>query len=186
MIEEEIAFNDSPQEILNILLKDGSIDDSDKKGYKINYLGENNKSYFACLSNSLSKDVIDLEEIQSHLKNAEDTRNYILYIKYKDIYIGGLSILDFKSKEGFGFYKYLNNPEPRFYLGQWEENEKSGIGFLKFNNNHFYFGNFKNNQMNEYGLYYNKKDGNFFYGLFNNGKFNKGFYCSLIKDIYII
>ena len=185
MIEEEdIIFSESPQEILNILLQEGSIDESDQKHYKINYFGEKNESYFKSISDNISEKNKDIEEMKSHLDKIENKKNYYLYIKYKDIYIGGLSIFDCQSKEGFGFYKYLNNPEPSFYLGQWEKNVKSGIGFLKIDNNHFYFGHFKGNQMNDYGLYYNKKNDIFYYGKFNNGIFLEGLYCNLSKDIY--
>ena len=184
--EEDIVFNENHEEILNILLKEGTIDESDKKHYKINYFGEKNESYFKSISNNYSEENDDIEEMKSHLKNKEDRRNYFIYIKYKEIYIGGLSIFDFKSKEDFGLYKYLKNPDPSFYLGQWKNNQKSGIGFLKIDNNHFYFGNFKDNQMNGYGIYYNKSNDNFYYGEFNNGIFIEGLYCNLNKDIYYI
>ncbi len=54
MIEEEdIIFSESPQEILNILLQEGSIDESDQKHYKINYFGEKNESYFKSISDNI-------------------------------------------------------------------------------------------------------------------------------------
>ena len=136
------------------------------------------------ISKNFPIDGNNINEIQSHLNNTQDTRNYILYIKYKDIYIGGLSIFDFQSKEGFGLYKYINSEENAFYLGQWELNQKSGKGFLKMDNNHLYIGNFKNNQMDGEGLYHNRSTNNFYFGSFNNGVFKKGLYCNLLKDIY--
>ena len=48
-------------------------------------------------------------------------------------------------------------------------------------NNHLYFGKFKENQLNEDGLYFNKDDGNYFYGIFNRGKFEHGLYSNLNK-----
>ncbi len=186
MKEEEIIINENFKDLLNNLLKEGLIDEFESKGYKIIYFGEKSSSYFESLINNYPINENSIEEIQSHLDDTNDTRNYILYIKYKDIYIGGLSIFDFQSKEGFGLYKYPNNPDKSFYLGQWEENQKSGKGFLKIDNNHLYLGNFKNNQMHGDGLYYNKKNGNYFYGLFNNGMFEKGLYCNLLKDIFYI
>ena len=184
MIEEEIIFEEKPQELLQILSKEGSIDEFDMKGYKINYFGEKTPSYFEYLSKNFP--IEDLDNIYIYLNSNEDTRNYILYIKYKDIYIGGLSIFDFKSKEGFGMYKYLNLPGNPFYFGQWEADEKSGIGFLRINQNHLYVGNFKDNQMEGDGLYYNKQNGNYYFGLFNNCNFKNGIYANLIKDIYYI
>ena len=183
--DENILFDEKPQELLKLLMKDGSIDEFDKKGYKINYYGENEStSYLESISKNFPIDERSISEIQSHLNNMEDTRNYILYIKYKNIYIGGLSIFDFQSKEGFGFYKYLNIKENAFYLGQWEENQKSGKGFLKIDNNHLYIGNFKNNQINGEGLYHNRKNNNYYFGSFNNGIFKKGLFFNLKKDIY--
>ena len=186
MVEEQkIIFDEKPQDLLKFLMEEGSIDEFDKKGYKINYFGENeSSSYLESISKNFPIDGNNINEIQSHLNNTQDTRNYILYIKYKDIYIGGLSIFDFQSKEGFGLYKYINSEENAFYLGQWELNQKSGKGFLKMDNNHLYIGNFKNNQMDGEGLYHNRSTNNFYFGSFNNGVFKKGLYCNLLKDIY--
>ena len=186
MVEEQkIIFDEKPQDLLKFLMEEGSIDEFDKKGYKINYFGENeSSSYLESISKNFPIDGNNINEIQSHLNNTQDTRNYILYIKYKDIYIGGLSIFDFQSKEGFGLYKYINSEENAFYLGQWELNQKSGKGFLKMDNNHLYIGNFKNNQRDGEGLYHNRSTNNFYFGSFNNGVFKKGLYCNLLKDIY--
>ena len=183
--EQKIIFDEKPQDLLKLLIEEGSIDELDIKGYKINYLGENeSSSYLESISKNFPIDENNINKIQSHLENAEDTRNYILYIKYKDIYIGGLSIFDFQSKEGFGLYKYLNSEDNAFYLGQWELNQKSGKGFLKMDNNHLYIGNFKNNQMDGEGLYHNRNTNNYYFGSFNNGAFKKGLFCNLLKDIY--
>ena len=184
MIEEEIIFEEKPQELLEILSKEGSIDESDKKGYKINYFGEKTPAYFEYLIKNYPLE--NLDSIYLYLNSTEDTRNFFLYIKYKDIYIGGVSIFDFQSKEGFGMYKYLNLPGNPFYLGQWDADVKSGIGFLRMDKNHFYLGNFNNNQMEGEGIYYNKQNCNYFYGNFNNGNFKNGIYTNLKKDIYYI
>ena len=186
MFEEDIELNENPQDLLPILLKENSIDEFDQKGYKIIYFGEKSSSYLDSLLIHYPIDETNIDEVQSHLNNIEDTRNYILYMKYKNIYIGGLSIFDFQSKEGFGLYKYPNSPDKSFYLGQWEENIKNGKGFLKIDKNHLYIGTFKNNQMEGEGLYYNKKNGNYYYGLFSYGVFKKGLYCNLLKDIFYI
>lgn len=185
--EQEISFDEEPQELIKILIQEGYIDQFDKKGYKINFFGERKSSeYLESLSSNYPIDENNIPEIQSHLESTEDTRNYILYIKYKNIYIGGLSIFDFQSKEGFGLYKYLNNPDNAFYLGQWEENQKSGKGFLKIDKNHLYIGNFVNNQMDGEGLYHNKQNNNYYFGSFNSSIFKKGLYCNIVKDIYYI
>ena len=188
MIEEQdIIFDESPKDLIKILIKEGSIDESDQKDYKIIYFGERDPpEYLESLLNNFPIDEDNLKEIQSHLKNVEDSRNYILYIKYKNMYIGGLSILDFQSKEGFGLYKYLKSPDNAFYLGQWSMNVKSGIGFLKIDKNHLYIGNFNNNQMEGEGFYHNKQNDNYYFGLFSNNIFKKGLYCNLQKDIYYI
>lgn len=190
MIKEEgIELTENPQEFLNMLFKDGSIDDSDGRDFKINYFGEKSESYFDSLSKNFpieENDETKINELFSHLSDADDTRNFNLYIKYKDIYIGGLSILDFKSRVDFGLNKYLDRSEPSFYYGQWEHNRKSGIGFLKIDNNNFYIGNFSNNQMNGEGLYYNKSNSNYYLGDFKNGKFKKGIYWNLENDLYYI
>ena len=185
--EESIKFDEKPQDLLKLLKAQGSIDELDKKGYKIIYFGENeSSSYLESITQYFPINENNISEIQSHLNNTQDTRNYILYIKYKDIYIGGLSIFDFQSKEGFGLYKYLNCEDNAFYLGQWEENKKSGKGFLKMDNNHLYIGNFKNNQINGEGLYYNRKTNNYYFGSFNNGVFKKGLFFNLSKDLYYL
>ena len=187
--EEQIELNKNPKDFLSILLKEGSIDDSDGKNFKINYLGEQSQSYFDSLSNNFpiaDNEENKMNELYSHLKDKDDTRNFTLYIKYKDIYIGGISILDFKSREDFGLNKYLDKSEPSFYYGQWEHNRKSGIGFLKIDNSHFYIGNFSNNQLNGEGLYYNKSNNNYYLGDFKNGQFKKGIYWNLENDLYYI
>ena len=190
MIKEEgIELTGNPQDLLNKLFKDGSIDNSNDRNFKINYFGENSQDYFDSLSNNFpikDNEENKINELYSHLKDTDDTRNFTLYIKYKDIYIGGLSILDFKSREDFGLNKYLDKSEPSFYYGQWKNNMKSGIGFLKIDNNHFYIGNFLNNQFNGEGLYYNKDNSNYYLGEFKNGHFKKGIYWNLENELYYI
>ena len=190
MIKEEgIKLNKNPKDFFDILLKDGFIDNSDGNNFKINYFGEHSQSYFDSLSNNFpieDNEENKINELYSHLKDKDDTRNFTLYIKYKDIYIGGLSILDFKSREDFGLNKYLDKSEPSFYYGQWKNNRKSGIGFLKIDNSHFYIGNFSNNQLNGEGLYYNKNNNNYYFGDFKNGHFKKGIYWNLENDLYYI
>ena len=184
MLEDDILLNENPLDLLKTLFKDGIIDELNEGNYKINYFGEKSEKYLESLIKYYQINDNNIEKVKNILKNKEDERNYIIYIKYKDIYIGGLSIFDFKSREGFGLNKYLDNKESPFYIGEWKENQKNGIGFLKIDDNHLYFGNFKENQLNDNGLYLNKDSENFFYGLFNNGDFKQGLYINLNKDIY--
>ena len=187
MLEEEIVLKENPVDLLKLLFKDGVVDEFHEKYYKINYFGEKNQKYLESLIKNYPIDDSSIfENVQQHLTKQTDERNYIIYIKYKNIYIGGLSIFDFESREGFGLNKYINNKEQSFYIGQWEDNKKNGIGFLKIDNNHLYFGKFKDNQLNEDGLYFNKGNGNYFYGIFNNGKFERGLFNNLKKDVYYI
>ena len=163
MLEDDILLNENPLDLLKTLFKDGIIDELNEGNYKINYFGEKSEKYLESLIKYYQINDNNIEKVKNILKNKEDERNYIIYIKYKDIYIGGLSIFDFKSREGFGLNKYLDNKESPFYIGEWKENQKNGIGFLK---------------------YLNKDSENFFYGLFNNGDFKQGLYINLNKDIY--
>ena len=184
MIEENILLEDNLLEILKLLFKDGVINELNEKNYKINYFGEKSQEYLESIIKNFPVDDNNIEKVKSNLNNPKDERNYIIYIKFKNIYIGGLSIFDFKSRVGFGLNKYIIKNDKSFYIGRWEENKKCGIGFLKIDNNHLYFGKFKENQINEDGMYYNKGNENFFYGLFNEGEFKKGLYINLTEDIY--
>jgi len=182
--EDEIDISD-PKNLLKILLKKDSIGEYHKNEFSIKYLGEKSSPYFNFLINNFPLKDNKIDEIKSFLNNKEDIRNYIVLIKYKDIYNGGLSILDFKSRIRFGLNIYLNNIESTFYFGQWKNNQKSGIGFIKTENS-LYIGNFLNNQISGYGLLYNKETGNYYYGQFSKGIFQKGFNCNFTKDIYYI
>ena len=181
MYDEDILINENRLDLLKLLFIDGVIDELNDKCYKINYFGEKNKDYLESLIQNYPIDESNIVNIQNILKNQEDERNYYIYIKYKNLYIGGLSIFDFQSREGFGLNKYLNKDDESFYIGQWEANEKNGIGFLKIDENHLYFGKFKENQINGEGLFFNKENGNYFFGLFNKGEIMKGLYINLKK-----
>ena len=183
--EDEIEISDNPKDLLKILLKKDSIGEYHKSGFSIKYLGEKSSPYFNFLINNFPLNENKIDEIKSFLNNKEDIKNYIVLTKYKDIYNGGLSIFDFKSRTRFGLNIYSNNSELTFYFGQWKNNQKSGIGFIK-TNNYLYIGNFLNNQINGCGILYIKETGNYCYGQFNKGIFQKGFYCNFTKDIYYI
>ena len=167
MIENDISLEENPVDLLKILFKNSVLDELNEKNYKINYFGENSNEYLESLIEYFNSDK-NMQIIKNTSINHSDERNYIIYIKYKNIYIVGISILDFKSREGFGLNKYINDKEQTFYLGQWKKNKKWGIGFLKLDKDHLYFGNFIENQMYGDGLYFNKDNKNIFFGLFNS------------------
>ncbi len=185
MIENDISLEENPTDLLKILFKNSVLDELNEKNYKINYFGENSNEYLESLIEYFNSDK-NMQIIKNTSINHSDERNYIIYIKYKNIYIGGISILDFKSREGFGLNKYINDKEQTFYLGQWKKNKKWGIGFLKLDKDHLYFGNFIENQMYGDGLYFNKYNENIFFGLFNVDEIKQGFYYNLNKNIYYI
>ena len=185
MIENDLILEENPVDLLKILFKNSVLDELNEKNYKINYFGENSNEYLESLIEYFNSDK-NMQIIKNTSINHSDERNYIIYIKYKNIYIGGISILDFKSREGFGLNKYINDKEQTFYLGQWKKNKKWGIGFLKLDKDHLYFGNFIENQMYGDGLYFNKDNENIFFGLFNVDEIKQGFYYNLNKNIYYI
>ena len=109
-----------------------------------------------------------------------DDKQQFLVGKYKDIYIGCLSINKPDSREKFGLNKYYND---YFYFGQWNKNQKNGIGFLKINDNILYLGEFLNNQLNGFGMLYYKDTGCLYYGGFNDGEIDKGIYYDIKKSL---
>ena len=107
--------------------------------------------------------------------------NSLLFINYKDIYIGGVSLLNINIRQKFGLNKYSNES---FYLGQWENNIKEGIGFLKINNGIVYMGNFSKNQISGYGMLYYKENGVLYIGDFLEGKFIEGICFNKNNDTF--
>ena len=98
-------------------------------------------------------------------------KNSLLFINYKDIYIGGVNLLNMNFREKFGLNKYSQNS---FYLGQWKNNTKDGIGFLKVNEEIEYMGNFNKNQIDGYGMLFYKENSVLYIGNFFEGKFKEG------------
>lgn len=101
----------------------------------------------------------------------KDLLNSLIFINYKEIYIGGVSLLDITQRENFGLNKYS---EKSFYLGQWKNNAKHGTGFLKINDNIMYLGSFVKNQINGFGMLFYKEEEILYFGNFIEGKFNDG------------
>lgn len=143
--EQKIKINNTEEVLQNIKSNGKYINENDK--IEIEFYGDKN-----------------------NLKN--DSNNYLL-CKYKNIYIGIISLSDSFSREKFGLNKYVKDI---FYLGQWKENLKEGIGFLKVKNDIIYLGQFSKNQFNGFGMA-NFKSKDFFYlGNFNNGDMDSGIY----------
>lgn len=76
--------------------------------------------------------------MEIELDDDNKINNYLIG-KYKNIYIGGLSIFNPSLREKFGLNKYFNDT---FYLGQWKNNLKEGVGFLKVKDDISYLGQF--------------------------------------------
>lgn len=131
---------------------------------------------------SSHKDPIQIEDIiinyfgdRNKLKNIElnEFKRELLFINYKDLYIGGVSLGDITQREKFGLNKYS---EKSFYLGQWQNNLKHGTGFLKINDNIMYIGSFSRNQINGFGMLFYKEEQQLYFGNFIEGKFIDGLY----------
>ena len=123
--------------------------------------------------------LINLENKENLSKNDENSK--YLVGKYNDIYIGCLSINDLSSREKFGLNRYFKDI---FYIGQWKENQKEGILFLKLKENIFYIGNFSKNQFNGFGMLLYKDLGYLYLGKFNNGQMDKGVYYNYEKSVF--
>lgn len=119
-------------------------------------------------------------EVSSTKVIDKDKMNFLVG-KYKDNYIGCLSIKNPESREIFGLNKYIND---LFYIGQWNKNKKEGIGFLKIKENILYLGHFSNNQINGFGMLYYRDKGYFYYGTFIEGQMDKGLYYNKEKSLF--
>jgi len=113
------------------------------------------------------KDILDKKDTN------EIKHNNYLVGKYKKIYIGCLSLNKPFSREKFGLNKYFKDI---FYLGQWKENLKDGIGFLKVKNEILYLGEFSKNQFNGFGILNYKLNDISFMGNFIDGMMDSGIY----------
>ena len=165
--EQEIYFNQQPEEIFKNIYKNGSYKEND---ILISYFG--NKNYIP-----LNED----DKFGQKKEEEDNEENNYLFIEYKNIYIGGLSINNIFNREKFGLNIYSNES---FYIGRWESNMKEGIGFLKINENLMYIGNFNSNQFNGFGILYDKIRNNFFLGQFNNGEYVEGIFYNIENEYF--
>lgn len=189
IIEQELSLQKKPSEIFELLFQQNESPFEIENGITILYIGNKDNKYINQLyvllknneisHNSNKKIYINFLE-QKEVQNENNTNNLFL-IKYKNDYIGGISI-NFNLREGFGLNKYINNSS--FYLGQWKDNMKEGTGFLKIDNETLYIGSFHLNQFDGFGILYYKFYNIIYLGEFDNGSFNKGIYCNIDKDIY--
>ena len=113
----------------------------------------------------------DKEFLANIENNNKNKLNNYLVGKYKNIYIGCLSLTQPFTREKFGLNKYFKDT---FYLGQWKENLKDGIGLLKVKDDIVYIGNFVKNQFNGFGILNNKINDFFYFGNFIDGIMDKG------------
>ena len=161
--EQQLKYEFNSEEILNQISKDGKyIEKNDI--IQINYFGD-------------KKDLNNKENTENQNK---DKNNYLVG-KYKDIYIGCLSINNPESREKFGLNKYIND---LFYIGQWNNNKKEGIGFLKIKENILYLGQFSNNQLNGFGMLLYRDKGYFYFGTFVEGQMDKGIFYDNEKSLF--
>jgi hypothetical protein len=181
--EQEFSFEKNTNDILKKLYETGVYEESDKAIIK--YYGNKNKIPLEEEGNKSEKSSENGE--YNNIINPEEGRN-TLVINFNNIYIGGISINDIFKRENFGLNIYS---EDSFYIGRWKENMKQGIGFLKINENLMYAGNFSYNQINGFGILYNKLKQTLIFGEFNNGELSEGvfyniengyFYRGKIKD----
>ena len=158
--EQNLKYNIDSEEILKELSEGGKWNDINGN-IELNFYG-------------------DKETLKNRQTKSEERINYIVG-KYKDYYIGCLSINKLESREKFGLNKYFKD---LFYVGQWKENKKEGIGFLKMKENILYLGEFSNNQMNGFGMLYYKDLKYFYFGTFTNGQMDNGIYYNAQKLLF--
>ena len=124
----------------------------------------------------------DRKDLKKLLNSKEKNlfKDSLLFINFKDIYIGGVRLLNLNIREKFGLNKYSKDS---FYLGQWKNNIKEGIGFLKINEGIVYMGNFSKNQINGYGMLFYKENSVLYIGSYSEGEFTEGIIYNKKNDI---
>ena len=195
IVEYEFEFQKKPIEIFDSLKGENKKPIEIETNISMVYIGKDSEDITTQIENALITNETSNNKIltinfpreknenkeNEEEEEEEDNKNILFLIEYKNIYIGGIS-LNFKFREGFGINKYENSS--LFYIGQWKNNMKEGIGFLKIDENRLYIGSFHNNQFQGLGLLYHKKDKKFYFGEFENGKFSEGIYCDFNRELY--
>ncbi len=186
LLEQEFIYQKKPCEIFNSLNIQKEEPTEIEKDILMLYIGSKNNEFISQVNNILKDNDIsnnqNINFIQEQAgENEENKKNNLFLVKYKNIYIGGISI-NLKMREGFGLNKYENSSS--FYLGQWKNNMKEGTGFLKIDDNKLYIGSFHHNQFEGFGIIYYKLNDTFYFGEFKNGVFSQGIYCNINKELY--
>lgn len=196
IIEEEFQLNKKPISIFESLIQQENSTINLENDISITYSESKNIEMISAIKNLLIQSETDKnidfnsflnpkdekeKENDSNSQSEENYPNNLFSIKYKDIYIGGISP-NFHFRDGFGLNKYKEDQV--FYLGQWKNNLKEGIGYLKIDDNTFYVGYFHQNQFSGEGIIYLKSKNILFLGKMFNGAFDEGFYLDIDNDIY--
>ena len=180
--EQELVFPNTTFENLESIFQDDTIKDKSKTDIHVHYTGDKNEKLYSEILNKSKNPNNEQTDYEENTKNiSNNPYNYFLFIKYKDIYIGSVSIFNFNIRQGFGLNKYSENS---FYLGQWKNNMKEGIGFLKIDISKMYVGSFHENQFDGFGILYYKHKDLMYFGEFNNGAFDNGIYCNYTKGLF--
>ena len=193
LIEHEFEFNKNQIDIFESLIIPNKKSIRIEKDISMIYIGSKTNDFIIQIKHILKNNKIQNNKIlninintenkkeEKEYEEEEKNKNILFLIQYRNIYIGGIS-LDFKSREGFGINKYENSSS--FYLGQWKNNMKEGIGFLKIDENTLYIGSFHLNQFEGFGILYYKSHNIFYLGEFKNGTFIEGIFCNVSKELY--
>ena len=175
--QQKLSFKEKPNNILKEILEKGIFEEPHNPNIIIKYYGNKNQ-----IPINISKKKNNIQEKNDDNQlNDDDPRNSLLFIKYENIYIGAVSIKDISQRENFGLNIFS---EQSFYIGQWKDNMKEGIGFLKIDENLMYIGNFGNNQFDGFGILYNKINGDYFFGDFNQGGYEGGIIYNEINEYF--
>ena len=190
IIEDEFSLDIKPVTIFESLLQQENLTIELENDISITYSGKKDDEITSKIKNLLMQYENDknidfnsiLEQIELNKENNENDlnnenendfnnendefkKNNLFSIKYKDIYIGGVSP-NFQMREGFGLNKY--NEDHTFYIGLWKNNMKEGFGFFKINDDTYYLGHFHQNQFEGDCILYLKSKNIFYLGTFSN------------------
>ena len=206
IIEDEFSLDIKPVTIFESLLQQENLTIELENDVSITYSGKKDDEITSKIKNLLMQYENDknidfnsiLEQIELNKENNENDlnnenendfnnendefkQNNLFSIKYKDIYIGGVSP-NFQMREGFGLNKY--NEDHTFYIGLWKNNMKEGFGFLKINDDTYYLGHFHQNQFEGDCILYLKSKNIFYLGTFSNSSFEEGQYIDINNDVF--
>ena len=208
IIEDEFSLDIKPVTIFESLLQQENLTIELENDVSITYSGKKDDEITSKIKNLLMQYENDknidfnsiLEQIELNKENNENDlnnenenendfnnendefkKNNLFSIKYKDIYIGGVSP-NFQMREGFGLNKY--NEDHTFYIGLWKNNMKEGFGFLKIDDDTYYLGHFHQNQFEGDCILYLKSKNIFYLGTFSNSSFEEGQYIDINNDVF--